>query len=250
MSEEFVRTGPLMDLNSYPEWAQEMMHATQGAKERVVRHELFALMKEARLPEKATRDFLIGGWPVVVQFPQFMAVNLCKIQYGRSQGENLARKYLMKNIRVEQDHADHWVEWALACEVDREELFDAYLPVECQALTHWCWHCCERSSLATSMAATNLAIEGATGEWSSLICASQAYEDSFVPEVRKKAGRWLKLHAHYDDTHPWEALDIICRLVGPRAKPAYATFLAQCITNSYKYMSMSLDCCLSPARCL
>ena len=159
----FVREGPLMDLSSYPEWAQEMMLSAESAKKQVVSHELFDMMREARLPAHAVHQFFVGGWPVIEQFPQYMAVNLCKVKYGRSQAENMARKYLMKNIRVEQNHADHWVEWAIASGVTRDELLHGEVPVESQALNHWCWHTCERDSLATSMAATNLTIEGATG---------------------------------------------------------------------------------------
>lgn len=243
--QEFVRTGPLMEPGSYPEWARDMLHSTLKAKQRVVGHDLFAMMREACLAPEPTRQFLIGGWPVIEQFPQYMAVNLCKIQYGRSNAENMARKYLMKNIRVEQNHADHWVEWAAACGIAHQHMFDSVVSVENQALNHWCWHSCQRCSLATSMAATNLAIEGATGEWSTLICATSAYEESFEPALRKKATRWLKLHATYDDTHPWEALDIICSLIGARADPKYVAFLGQCVVNSYEYMALALDRCLA-----
>ena len=247
MEQEFARTGPLMELGSYPAWAQDMMQATQASKDAVVGHELFALMREARLPPEAHANFLVCGWPVIEQFPQYMAVNLCKVQYGRSNGENMARRYLMRNIRVEQNHADHWVDWADACGVGTRELFDSPVPVEGQALNHWCWHSCERSSLATSMAATNLAIEGATGEWSALVCSSDAYQNTFAPSVRRQAMRWLHMHAQYDDSHPWEALDIICTLIGRHAEPKYVAFLVQCISNSYDYMALSLDRCLEPA---
>jgi pyrroloquinoline quinone (PQQ) biosynthesis protein C len=186
----------------------------------------------------------VGGWPVIEQFPKYMAVNLCKVKYGRSAGENMARKYLMKNIRVEQNHADHWVEWAVASGIGHHELLHGEVPVESQALNHWCWYSCERDSLATSMAATNLAIEGATGEWSTRVCRSDAYENSFEPGLRKKGMRWLRMHAHYDDTHPWEALDIVCSLIGRQALPKYVELLSRCISNSYEYMALSLDRCL------
>ena len=233
-----------MELSSYPPWAQEMMLSAELAKQRVVDHELFAMMREAALPTEALYQFFVGGWPVIEQFPQYMAVNLCKVKYGRSAGENMARKYLMKNIRVEQNHADHWVQWAAASGVTPDQLLQGEVPVESQALNHWCWHSCERDSLATSMAATNLAIEGATGEWSSLICGSDTYENSFEPAERKNAMRWLKMHAHYDDTHPWEALEIVCSLIGRQAEPSYVTMLGRCIANSYGYMALSLDRCL------
>ena len=244
MIQEFKRTGPLMDVHSYPEWAAEVLASTQAAKERVVKHPLFLKLRNADLSARETFQFLLAGWPVIEQFPQYMAVNLCKVQYGRSEGEDMARKYLMRNIRVEQNHADHWVEWALACGLSRQDLLTTNLPVESQALNHWCWHSCEHDSLATSMAATNLAIEGATGEWSRLICSSDQYENSFDPGLRKKATRWLKLHALYDDTHPWEALEIICTLIGQIALPKYVSMLSHRVANSYNYMALSLDRCL------
>jgi pyrroloquinoline quinone (PQQ) biosynthesis protein C len=241
---EFIRTGPLMELGSYPGWAQEMMSSAEQFKNRVVAHELFGMMAEGALPPAIAYQFFVGGWPVIEQFPQYMAVNLCKVRYGRSGAENMARRYLMKNIRVEQNHADHWVEWAAASGVSQDDLFNGTVPVESQALNHWCWHSCERDSLATSMAATNLAIEGATGEWSARVCASDAYELSFPLEQRKKGMRWLRMHAHYDDTHPWEALEIVCSLIGSDAEPKYVRMLGNCISNSYQYMALSLDRCL------
>lgn len=242
---DFTRTGPLMQLDSYPDWAQDMMMAAQRPKEKVVSHELFAMMREGRLPQQSAYRFFVGGWPVIEQFPQYMAVNLCKIKYGRSAAENMARRYLMKNIRVEQNHADHWIEWAEASGVSQHDLFHGEVPVESQALNYWCWHSCERDSLATSMAATNLAIEGATGEWSNVVCQSDTYENSLPAASRKKGMRWLKMHAHYDDTHPWEALEIVCSLIGRQAEPAYVEMLGRCISNSYRYMALSLDHCLA-----
>jgi pyrroloquinoline quinone (PQQ) biosynthesis protein C len=244
--QEFVRTGPLMALNSYPEWAQEMIDSSLGAKRKVTHHELFDVMKDVERAGPVTRNFFVAGWPLIEQFPKYMATNLCKIKYGRSRGENMARKYLMKNIRVEQNHADHWVEWAAACGVGQDDLFGAHVPIESEALIHWCWNSCEHDSLATSMAATNLAIEGATGEWTARFCASDAYENSFEPQSRAKAMRWLKLHAQYDDTHPWEALDIICSLIGQHAELKYVALLGHGLSNSYEYMALSLDRCMGP----
>ena len=62
-----------------------------------------------------------------------------------------------------------------------------------------------------------------------------------------KATRWLRQHAQYDDTHPWEALDIICTLLGhePEAKQLEQLRLAIC--TSYRYMAMTLDRCMQMA---
>lgn len=189
MVKEFQRTGPLTDIDSYPAWAKQLMDATNEKKLRAMKHDLFVMMRDGMLSEQHLRNFLLAGWPVIEQFPQYMAVNLCKIRYGRSRGESQVRQYLLHNIRVEQNHANHWVDWAVISGVKLQDLLGDNAPVESLALRHRCWYSCERYSLATSTAATNFAIEGATGEWSTLVCSTDAYEMSFNASVRRKAMR-------------------------------------------------------------
>jgi pyrroloquinoline quinone (PQQ) biosynthesis protein C len=185
---------------------------------------------------------------VIEQFPQYMALNLLKVQYGRARGHDEARRYLIRNIRVEQNHADHWLEWALASGVEADDLLYGEVPAETQALAHWCWHTCERDTLAAGMAATNYAIEGVTGDWSALVCSSDAYESSFPEDVRAKAMKWLKLHAKYDDAHPWEALEIICALMGTRPTRRSVELIRSRVVTSYRYMRVTLDHCLDATQ--
>ena len=207
----------------------------------MIDHELYRLMRDARLGERETHTFLAGIWPVIEQFPQYMAMNLVKVQYGRTQGHDMARRYLIRNIRVEQSHADHWIEWAEASGVSKEDLITGQVPMASHVLSHWCWHTCERDSLAAAMAATNYAIEGATGEWSMVVCSSDTYENSFDPQVRRKAMKWLRMHAEYDDKHPWEALEIICTIMGLDPTSRGIALLRSCILKSYDYMRITLD---------
>jgi pyrroloquinoline quinone (PQQ) biosynthesis protein C len=244
VSDVFVRDGELTDIASYPAWAQDFVESCAEARSRVAGHELFRLMRDARLDDRQTSTFLVGVWPVIEQFPQYMAQNLLKVQFGRTRGHDEARRYLIRNIRVEQNHADHWLEWALASGVTRDDLLHGEVPAETHALSHWCWHTCERDSLAAGMAATNYAIEGVTGDWSALVCSSTAYEESFQADVRGKAMKWLKLHAKYDDTHPWEALEIICALMGMNPTQRGVTLIRSRVVTSYNYMQLTLDHCL------
>ena len=245
MTQPFRRTGALRDLRSYPLWLQSVVARTEQQKKRVVEHELFTLMRDARLPRAAMRKFLAGAWPTIEQFPQVMAMNLRKLMVGNSPGEDLARQYLIRNIRVEQNHADHWVEWAIASGVSREDLLDGNVPLETHALSHWCWHTCERDALAAAMAATNYSIEGVTGDWSGLVCSQDTYENTFEADVRAKAMKWLKLHAKYDDTHPWEALEIICAIMGTNPSTRGAALIRSHVLKSYEYMRLTLDYCIS-----
>jgi pyrroloquinoline quinone (PQQ) biosynthesis protein C len=90
MTQPFRRTGALKDLRSYPLWLQRVVASTDRDKRRVVDHELFALIRDARLPKVAMQKFLAGAWPTIEQFPQFMAMNLKKLSVGNSPGEDLA----------------------------------------------------------------------------------------------------------------------------------------------------------------
>jgi len=249
MEDAFARSGALTDIRSYPSWAQDLAEDCAPTRERVTKHALFQLMREGVLPPEQARAFLVGIWPVIEQFPQYMALNLLKVGFGRAHGHEEARRYLIRNIRVEQNHADHWLEWAHGTGLTRDDLLYGQMPPETHALSHWCWHTCERDSLAAGMAATNYAIEGATGDWSTLVCSLDLYEETFAPESRAKAMKWLKLHAKYDDTHPWEALDIICTLVGNKPNRRYYELIRSRVMTSYNYMKMALDKCLeTPGR--
>ncbi|MCS3803616.1 pyrroloquinoline quinone (PQQ) biosynthesis protein C [Chromobacterium alkanivorans] len=243
MSKEigFVRSGPLMDLHSYPEWTRELVRHCDAFKRQVVEHELFRQMRDGVLPAAIHQAFLRGGWPVIEQFPQYMAKNLLKVRYGQHRGHDMARRYLIRNIRVEQNHADHWVQWAAASGVDADSLLRNPQALETLSLSHWCHQVCERESLEVAMAATNYAIEGATGEWCAAVCSKEDYARQFPKEKRAKAMKWLALHAHYDDEHPWEALEIIVTLVGEDPSARQVAELRHAICQSHRYMRLLLD---------
>jgi pyrroloquinoline quinone (PQQ) biosynthesis protein C len=241
MTQAFHRTGDLKSIGSYPVWLQRVVRETNRDKQRVVEHELFALMREAKLPLPAMQRFLVGVWPTIEQFPRFMSMNLKKCGYGESAGEDMARRYLIHNIRVEQKHADHWVEWAKSAGLGLDDLKGGAEVEGLQALAHWCWYMCDRASLAVAIAATNYAVEGATGEWACVVCAKTTYADSLPEDVRGPATRWLRLHAEYDDTHPWEALDIVATLLGHAPSAQQIAEVRQAIRSSFVYMEMALD---------
>ena len=247
MSHEFRRTGELKSIGSYPVWVQRVVRETSPYKNRVVEHELFKLMRDAKLPLPAIRRFLIGVWPTIEQFPRFMGMNLKKIGYGDSVGEDMARRYLIQNIRVEQKHAEHWAAWASAAGLTLHDLRTGADIEGLQALAHWCWYVSDQASLAVAIAATNYAVEGATGEWSCVVCSKDAYALALPDQVRMSAMRWLKVHAEYDDTHPWEALDIVATLLGHVPSPQQIADVRRAIQSSYSYMTMALDSAMMAA---
>jgi len=49
------------------------------------------------------------------------------------------------------------------------------------------------------------------------------------------------VHAQYDDSHPWEALDVVATLLGHAPAPAVIAQVRQAIRTSYRYMELALD---------
>ena len=56
--------------------------------------------------------------------------------------------------------------------------------------------------------------------------------------------KWLKLHADYDDTHPWEALEIICTIMGHNPSKPLINMLSSSVRKSYDYMALIQDLCM------
>ncbi len=247
-SMEFRRTGPLKELESYPLWLQEVVRQTNPDKERVVKHPVFAMMRDATLPLPQIQKLLTGIWLTIERFPQFMAMNLQKMHVGNSVGADMARRFLIQNIRVEQKHADYWLSWAKASGLTLDDLKHASDCIEEQALAHWCWYISAQPSLVVGVAATNYAVEGATGEWSGLVCSKDDYANSFPESCRTSAMRWLRVHAEYDDTHPWEALDVVATLLGHDPPKAEVDEIRSAIRRSFNYMELAADAVLKPSK--
>jgi pyrroloquinoline quinone (PQQ) biosynthesis protein C len=248
MKTHFELNGPLMELTSYPQWAQDMVAACEDAKRSVTEHELWDLMRDRSIESESTRNFMVGIWPVIERFPGYMARSLLKTQYGRSEGDDMARRWLVRNIRVEQNHAEYWLHWAEGAGVTREDVLSRRIPRGADVLARWCEDVSANDSLAAGMAATNYAVEGATGEWSQILHQSESYRESFPEATRTRSLRWLQLHAAYDDTHPWEALEIVCTLLGNDPSIDEVDHITECVRRSYVSMRVLADICVQPSR--
>jgi pyrroloquinoline quinone (PQQ) biosynthesis protein C len=249
MASQWMRAGDLQDLATYPQWVQQIIADVRERKDRVAGHRLFRQMRDAVLPPHAAASFFVRVWPVIDQFPQYMGRNLAKLEFGKP-GHDLARTFLTRNVRVEQNHADYWVAWAEASGVPREALLRGSEAAASATLAHWCWYICDRGPLAEAMAATNYAIEGVTGEWAQLVCSANVYADSLPPERRKTGMRWLRAHARYDDSHPWEALEIIASMLGTDPELRQIEAIQTAIRRSYDYMRITLDDCMEDGESL
>src|SRR5690625_1192213 len=247
MSEQFERSGSLMEVSSYPQWARDMIGECEPVKSTVVDHELWDVMRTEPNPE-TTVSFMVGAWPMIERFPAYMPKSLLKSRYGRSNGDDMTRRWLVRHIRVEQNHAEYWLKWAEGAGVRRERILEGPLPAGTQVMADWCEEVSDSGTLAASVAAVNYAIEGATGEWARILYDSDGYAEQFPAESRKASLRWLQLHAAYDDKHPWEALELVCTILGTRPKASEVAHITECVKRSYRSMSIFGSICVEPGR--
>jgi pyrroloquinoline quinone (PQQ) biosynthesis protein C len=149
----------------YPGWVQDLVNDTETAAARVAGHDVWRLMREGQIASFQHRHLLVGFWPFIERFPQFMALNLLKTSYGRSPAIDAARAWLARNLRQEQKHAEWFLDWAAAAGIPRDEMLDGWRPVEMTMIVDWCWHLGQSAELAEAIAATHYAVEGVTTLW-------------------------------------------------------------------------------------
>lgn len=91
MNTLFERTGPLTELSSYPQWAQDMVADCAATKQRVLDHDIWRMMTALQLDHESTRNFMMGLWPFIERFPSFMALNLDALLGGSAIGHHILR---------------------------------------------------------------------------------------------------------------------------------------------------------------
>ncbi len=230
-----------LQTDRYPQWLKDIVHETSPNAQAVAHHEAWYQFSDATIPEEKHHALLIGFWPLIERFPQFLALNLLKCTFGEDRALNKARGWLIKNLRVEQRHAEWYQDWAQCASISRQNLYQGYRPAAATAIIDWCWHVCESGGLAEGMAATNFAIEGVTGDWCELVWKSADYRGFFPESEQKKAMKWIQAHAAYDDLHPVEALDIIYALLGDAPAVRDIQQVKGAILKSYDLYRLALD---------
>ncbi len=232
-----------LELTEHTDWARDFWEALVPLKDRVVSHPLFSEMAAGELSPERWRRALLGFYPLVENFPKYMGLNLAKVQRGVP-GHEEAKLWLIDNIKVEQRHAYWYQDWAAGFGISLAEL-DSYRPSPAMdAVNNYLWDVDRNASLEEGIAATNLAIEWATGEWSQqVVKGMKHYAETGVAEVNRHTMAWLRAHASYDDDHPHEAMELIKRI----ARTPHAQQQAlEAARRGLQYYLLALQECYSP----
>lgn len=199
-----------LEITAHSPWAQQFWDELVPLKDQVVHHPLFTEMGSGALSLPRFRSALLNFYPLVENFPKYMGLNLAKTRPGRQPGHEEAKNWLIGNIKIEQRHAYWYQDWAMGFGLTLHDLEFVDPPAAMDAVNHYLWSIGRQASLEEGIAATNLAIEWATGEWSqSVVKGMKAYEELGVATINRHSMAWLRAHASYDDDHPHEAMELI-----------------------------------------
>lgn len=202
-----------LEITPHPAWAQAFWDRLVPAKNRVSEHPFFVDLAAGRLSVECLRYALLNFYPLVAHFPSYMAMSLAKATEFYMPGVTDARNWLIQNIKVEERHLFWYRDWAAGFGLSVEQLDNVKPPAAMNAVNHYLWNVNYRGSLAEGIAATNLAIEWATGDWTIQVYKGiKAYTERSDVEINNRTLAWLRAHAHYDDLHPYEAMELIKRL--------------------------------------
>lgn len=226
-------------------WAKDFWDSLVPLKDKIAYHPLFAEMASGVLSLDRFRHALLNFYPLVGNFPHYMSLTLAKTYQTTLPGMLDARDWLINNIKVEQRHLYWYRDWAMGFGISDNALDTVVPPPAMDAINHFLWHINQRGTVAEGLAATNLAIEWATGDWTlAVVKGMKAYAERGEATIDKRSMAWLRAHAHYDDAHPHEAMELIKHLCvdGKSQQQAFAA-----ATRGMEYYLLALDDCYASA---
>ena len=229
------RTKRVRQFTPDPAWVIDMDHALAPYRQRIWQSKLVQGTASGQLSLQQVQGWSIQFYPFIEAFPQFMATYLAKAP------DAMSRAFLIDNLKVEKRHAEQWVDMARGFGVSWEELTHTPVIAQVETLTHWLWSITSRGSFVESVSATNYAIEGVTqGIAKTMVNGFVKYHGKEGVVLTKKAYSWMEAHAHYDDLHPTEALELIkCQATTPELRQR----VRHAAQRSLEYLSLALDAC-------
>ena len=231
-----------LEITPHNEWAQAFWDHLLPIKTRVSEHPLFLAMASGELSIACFRYALLNFYPLVAHFPSYMAMNLAKATDFHAPGVTDTRTWLIQNIKVEERHLFWYRDWACGFGLSIEQLDQVVPPIAMNAVNHFLWSTNYRASLVEGIAATNLAIEWATSDWTVQVYKGiKKYTHHPELQINTRTVAWLRAHAHYDDVHPYQAMELIKRLCDHDSLMQQKALRAA--EQGLEYYELALDAC-------
>ena len=221
-------------------WSKTFRQALLPYERAIVDGRLFSEMAGGELPTGVFRYALKNFYPLIESFPKLMGLCLAKTAASETGAE--ASGWLIHNIQIERRHANWFRDWAIGFGVNAQDFIDGVSPPPVMdALNHYLWRKCTYGDLVEAVPSLNYAIEGPTGIWTKRVMHNiDLYNGRDGMVVDNDTVRWLRAHAHYDDHHPDEALEVTLMHVTSEHDLNRAIKAAQ---DGMAYYAMAADAC-------
>jgi len=221
-------------------WSKMFKEALEPHERAIIDGRLFSEMASGALATNIFRYALKNFYPLVESFPKLMGLCLAKASatgHGTS-----ASGWLIHNIQIERRHAEWFRDWAIGFGVPVREFEQGVRPPPAMdAINHFLWRSCTYGDLVEAISSLNYAVEGPTGVWTKSVMKNiEIYGEREGIKIDADTLRWLRAHAHYDDHHPDEALEITLMHVRNKTDLDRAIRAAQ---DGMSYYAMAADAC-------
>jgi pyrroloquinoline quinone (PQQ) biosynthesis protein C len=183
----------------HPRWVADLDAALDPGREAILDTAVIVHASENQLVDGKIQDFLVGFYPIIRDFPQWLQLLL-----DRSPEDG--KTFFRDNIRVEKRHDAMWRAMGDGFKVPRER-FSVPEPMLAEVKTFHTYltDMCRGAQFGAAVSATNYAVEGVAQKISEKALRGLAKNERIGPRGRW----WLEEHAKYDDEHPIHALEII-----------------------------------------
>lgn len=229
-------------LTVHPPWVKEFLEFIAPYKDAIVNGRYFSEMAAGTLSMARCRGGLYNFYPLIENFPVYMAGVLEKVPAGGNPRNDMVRNWLMSNINTERQHAIWYRQWASDFGVPQKAFNKPVVPpAEMDAVNNYLWRIANHGTLVECIAAINYAIEGPTGEWTKEAKPNiRKYEKQPGVTFGKKTLFWINAHARYDDKHTPEALELMKAFATTKQEQEKVKLAAQ---RTMEYYAMAADAC-------
>jgi pyrroloquinoline quinone (PQQ) biosynthesis protein C len=204
----------------------------------VAEHPFFTRFAKEATPAQI-RKALLGFYPLIDDFPRWMATVLERIDPKERPRADEAREWYRRNIALEKRHRRWWIDCGVPVGLTKRDYAGHRPTAAMEAQQHYLYRVVHEGTVAEAAAALNYAVEGATGEWTRRMReAARTRYGALHLAFDDRALRWVDVHASYDDTHPAEALEVVKVFADDEASMARA---ADAAVRSLEYYVMALD---------
>src|SRR5947209_127083 len=124
----------------HPDWIVEFLEYIQPYKEAVVNNPFFRALYNGTLSKKQFRGALINFYPLIDNFPKYLALNLAKVPSDGSKWSRKTRYWLITNMNIERLHIGWWRNFAAGFGIREKELEVILPPPEIDALNNYLWY--------------------------------------------------------------------------------------------------------------